>query len=167
MQQWHAVYTHAKGEQKALFHLIRQGFEAYLPRYAKQRRHARRIDMVSAPLFPRYLFVYFDAESTPWRAINSTVGVIGLVGHDGPPTPMPEGIIEEIKSRENDTGLVKLFTADRFKRGDSVQVTTGAFSDQIGIFDCADDRERIFVLLQLMGREVRVHLPAEAIADCA
>ena len=80
---------------------------------------------------------------------------------------MPEGIIEEIKSRENDTGLVKLFTADRFKRGDSVQVTTGAFSDQIGIFDCADDRERIFVLLQLMGREVRVHLPAEAIADCA
>ena len=32
----------------------------YLPRYLKRRRHARRVDIVAAPLFPRYLFVAID-----------------------------------------------------------------------------------------------------------
>ncbi len=60
MTFWYAVHTHSRSEQKALAHLARQGFSAYLPQFLKQRSHARCRDWVPAPLFPRYLFVAFD-----------------------------------------------------------------------------------------------------------
>ena len=75
MQRWYVAQTQPMAEHKALAHLHRQGFEVYLPRYLKRRSHARRVDHVPAPVFPRYLFVAMDIESCRWRAINSTVGV--------------------------------------------------------------------------------------------
>ena len=55
--QWYVAQTQANAENKAVAHLARQGFATYLPRYLKRRSHARRVDVVAAPLFPRYLFV--------------------------------------------------------------------------------------------------------------
>lgn len=167
MSAWYVIYTHAKGEIKALSHLRRQGFSAYLPRYRKQRRHARRVDQVETPLFPRYLFLNLDIDRTPWRAINSTVGVINLVGHGGMPTPMPAGIIEEIRANENEAGHIRLNTLQRLKKGDAVQITAGAMCAHVGIFDCLSDNERVVILFNLLGREVKVRLPAEAVTLAA
>ena len=58
--RWYVVQTQANAEHKAVAHLGRQGFTTYLPRYLKRRRHARRVDIVPRPLFPRYLFVSID-----------------------------------------------------------------------------------------------------------
>ena len=57
---WYAVHTHAGAETKAVWHLENQGFSVYLPRYLRRRRHARKVDWVPTPLFPRYLFVFMD-----------------------------------------------------------------------------------------------------------
>ena len=81
MKSWYVAYTQPRNEKLALEHLVRQGFEVFCPQYRKRRSHARRIDMVPAPLFPRYLFVAFDASDPQWRAIRSTRGVIDLVRH--------------------------------------------------------------------------------------
>ena len=45
-QSWYVVQTHAIAEMKASMHLGRQGFEVYLPRFLKRRRHARRVEIV-------------------------------------------------------------------------------------------------------------------------
>jgi transcriptional antiterminator RfaH len=74
---WYVVHTHPHAEAKAAAHLERQGYSTYLPRYLKCRRHARRIEIVPAPLFPRYLFVTIDRLRQRWRSIQSTVGDIG------------------------------------------------------------------------------------------
>jgi transcriptional antiterminator RfaH len=167
MKSWYVIYTHAKSEMKAANHLMRQGFDAYLPIYRKQRRHARRVEQVLAPLFPRYIFVNLDISRVPWRAINSTVGVINIVSRAGRPAPMIDGIIEDIRAREYEDGLIHLNTFQKFKKGDPIQISAGAMYDKIGIFDCADDSERVVVLLNLLGREVKVRLPAEAITAVA
>ena len=39
-----------------------------------------------------------------------------------------------------------------------------AFAEQVGRFQNLDDQERVTVLLKLMGREVSVRLPLEAVA---
>jgi transcriptional antiterminator RfaH len=72
--RWYLIHSHPHAEGKASEHLRRQGFETYLPRYLKQRRHARRIEKVSAPLFPSYLFAAVDTASQRWLAIDSTIG---------------------------------------------------------------------------------------------
>ena len=77
--RWFVAHTHPHAEAKATAHLNRQGFEIYFPRYLKRRRHARRIETVAAPLFPRYLFVAVDLTAQRWRSIYSTVGVTRLV----------------------------------------------------------------------------------------
>ena len=83
--RWFAVRTHAHAEDKAKYHLERQEFTVYLPRYRKQRTHAHRTEIVKRALFPRYIFVKMDIEVTRWRAINSTVGISNLVSFGGKP----------------------------------------------------------------------------------
>ena len=60
MKQWYAVYTKPRMELWARSNLWERGFEVYLPQYRKLRRHARKLDIIAAPLFPRYLFVRAD-----------------------------------------------------------------------------------------------------------
>ncbi|MGE5773241.1 MAG: transcription termination/antitermination protein NusG [Hyphomicrobiales bacterium] len=162
--RWYVVQTQANAENKAIAHLGRQGFATYLPRYLKRRRHARRIDIVAAPLFPRYLFVEIDMGVQRWRSIYSTVGVSRLVSNGDFPAPVPDEVISSLKRRESTSGFVQLDHRPKFKAGDKVRILEGAFYDCLGIYDGMSDRERVEILLDLLGRKVRVLMNAEAIA---
>ncbi len=78
MRRWYVVQTRPRDESTALFHLTRQGFEGYLPRFLKSRRHARKVDVTPTPLFPGYLFVALDLAQ-PLALDSRTVGVSRLV----------------------------------------------------------------------------------------
>jgi transcriptional antiterminator RfaH len=123
--QWYAVYTQARMEKWARSNLWERGFKVYLPLYHKERRHARKTDWVSAPLFPRYLFVAADPQSRQQRSIN------------------------------NQNTLVP---------GEQVRLQSGAMADHIGLFERRGEGERVIILLNLLGREVRVKVPASTIA---
>jgi transcriptional antiterminator RfaH len=167
MTYWCAVQTHVRAEDKAAFHLKRQGFQVFLPKHLKRRKHARRIDWVPAPMFPRYLFVAIDPELTQWSSIRSTVGVGDLVRFGNRPAAVPTDIITEIMARQDEKGLVKAHIGCPFKAGDRVKIADGPLSDLEGLFDCATDEERVTVLLNLMGREVKVRVPLETVYACA
>lgn len=160
MLSWYVIHTHPREETRALHHLRRQGFEVYLPQYLKRRRHARRTTWAPAPLFPRYLFVLMDVSAQRWRAVNSTVGVAYLVSANDRPTPMPRGVVEEIMARTDDDGMVGV-SWRRLEKGAPVQIMRGALADHVGFFECADDQARVFILLELLGRQVKVRVPAE------
>lgn len=159
MRRWYVVNTKPRAEGIALFHLLRQGFEAYLPRLTKRRRHARRVDTVPVPLFPGYLFVAFDFERTRWRSVGGTVGVNRLICHGDRPAPVPEGIVEDIRGREDDEGFVLMAAESTFKKGTLIEIADGPLAEARGIFECMDSRERVVVLLNLLGREVRARVP--------
>ena len=162
--RWYVAHTHPHAEAKATAHLSRQGFNIYFPRYIKRRRHARRIETVPAPLFPRYLFVAIDLNAQRWRSIFSTVGVSRLVCNGEDPSPVPVGIVEALKSREDANGFIKLDCRPRFHVGDKIRVLDGAFSSCLGLFEGMAERERIAILLDLLGRKVRVILDADLVA---
>jgi transcriptional antiterminator RfaH len=161
---WFVVQTQPHAEAKASAHLMRQGFRIYLPRYQKRRRHARRVETVVVPLFPRYLFVAIDRMTQRWRCIQSTVGVTRLVCNGEEPAAVPPQVIREIRQREDETGLIHLDLRPRFAPGDRVRVVGGAFSDCLGLFETLVDCERVAILLDLLGRKVRVMLNDDAIA---
>jgi transcriptional antiterminator RfaH len=163
-QRWYVVQSQPNAELRAVTHLNRQGFVTYLPRYLKRRRHARRVEVVAAPLFPRYLFVSIDMAVQRWRSIHSTVGVSNLVSSGDAPLPVAEQVVTALKQREDVAGFVKLDHRPSFRAGDKVRVVEGVFTDCLGLYDGMPDRERVAVLLDLLGRKVRVLLDAEAIA---
>ncbi len=162
--RWFVVQTQSSRETKAAHHLQRQGFEVYFPRYLKRRSHARKIEIVPAPLFPGYMFVAIDMLSQRWRAIRSTVGVLRLVTNGDEPAPVPTAILDAMRQREDEKGFVKIEQGPAFNRGDKVRVLAGAFTDTPGLFDGLADRERVAILLDLLGRKVRVMLSADLVA---
>jgi transcriptional antiterminator RfaH len=163
MERWYVAETHPQSETRALEHLARQGYAAYLPRYLKRRRHARRTDTVRAPLFPGYLFVCMDVAKTRWRAIRSTIGIRHLICEGEKPLPVPTGVVEGIRAQEDTSGLVPVAPPVPFTAGEEVRVTDGALREQIGWFQRVADRERVVILMSLLGRQIPFVVPLGAV----
>lgn len=163
MKRWHVVHTQTNREGLASQHLRQQGFEVYLPRLRRRRRHARRVDSVLAPMFPRYLFVRMDVDMCRWHAINGTIGVLHLILFGDAPAAMPDGVVEGIVAREDEGGAVAL-PARIFSKGERLRIVEGAFADQMGMFENMADEERVILLLDLLGRQVRVKLSLNCLA---
>ena len=162
-QRWYVVQSQPNAEAKAALHLSRQGFVTYLPRYLKRRRHARRVESVPASLFPRYLFVGIDLDVERWRSIFSTVGVSRLVCQGELPMPISTSVIDALKAREDDSGFISLDQRAQFRPGDKIRVLDGAFADCLGLYEGMKDSDRVAILLDLLGRKVRVTVDAESV----
>ena len=161
--RWYVVHTQAQGEGRADLNLRRQGFVTYLPRYLRSRRHARRTETVARPLFPRYLFVALDIARDRWRAVQSTFGVSDLIIVGNHPVPLPDGVVDEIRAREGEQGYVKLGLPSGVKPGSPIRLVDGIFADHRGVLERLADDHRVAVLLNLLGREVRVFVRAASI----
>ncbi len=161
MKRWYVAHTRAQSERRAFDHLTNQGFEAWLPEFNKRRRHARRTDWVRRPLFPRYLFVHLDLDAERWRSVLGTVGIQALVGGAEKPTPMADAVVEAIRARVDQEGLVRINPAETLEAGDAVRIADGPFADLEGIFLDMGDNERVAIMLSLLGREVKVTVSAD------
>jgi transcriptional antiterminator RfaH len=159
MKQWFVVHTQPSKEAVANHHLLDQGFETYLPRFKKTRRHARKVDEVLSPLFPRYLFVSLDLEQDPWRCVTGTRGVSYLLLTNDRPAAVPSQIIQNLKSQENPEGLVPLTSLSFFLKGASVRIVEGAFKDHCATFEKMDDKHRVQLLLSCLGRNLSICVP--------
>lgn len=161
--QWFVAQTRPNSENKASYNLRKQGYQVYLPRYLKRRRHARKVDFVPAALFPRYIFVGIDLATQRWRSIQSTFGVVRLVTNGELPEAVPEGVVESLMQREDESGFVKVQAGANLSPGAKVRVLSGAFIDALGQFECMGDRDRAAILLDLLGQKVRVVLDGDLI----
>lgn len=161
---WYVVQTHVNAEIKAARNLARQGFEIYVPRYLKCRSHARKVEKVAAPLFPRYLFVRIDMATQRWRSIQSTFGVSHLVANGPYPIPVQHDVLRLLRGREDEDGFIKLDRRPKFSLGEKVRVLAGVFADNFGLFDGSGDRDRVAILLEILGRKVRVSLDADIVS---
>lgn len=157
-KNWYVAQCHPRAEGKAVWHLNRQGFETYVPKFLKRRRHARRTETVAAPLFPRYLFVSVDMASQRWLSIQSTIGVSKLVCNGTVPAPVPAGVVDALRQQEDADGFFVMNQRPTFAPGAAVRVVDGAFATCFGLFEGLRDGERVAVLLDLLGRKVRVVL---------
>jgi transcriptional antiterminator RfaH len=162
-RSWYVVHTQVNAEAKVAHNLVRQGFKVYMPRYLKRRSHARKIEKIAAPLFPRYLFVRIDVGIQRWRSIQSTFGVSRLVLNGSDPALVAQEVLDLLKSREDARGYVKLDQRPNFALGEKVRVLAGAFTENLGLFDGLADRDRIAILLDLLGRKVRVSIEADMV----
>ncbi len=87
-----------------------------------------------------------------------------MVCNGDDPSPIPDGIVEALKSREDANGFIKLDCRPSFRAGDKIRVLDGAFTSCLGLFEGLAERERIAILLDLLGRKVRVVLDADLVA---
>src|SRR5215467_12917061 len=150
-ERWFLVHSLPKSERKAELHLGAQGFRTFLPQIRKTIRHARQLRTVSAPLFPRYLFIILNLDRDRWLSVRSTVGVSSLVTCNSRPAPVPVGIVESLIG-QSDGDLIQFGAS--LTEGQSVRLLSGPFADFVGKIERLDDAGRVRVLLKMMGTAV-------------
>jgi transcriptional antiterminator RfaH len=158
-QRWYVIQSQPHREALAEEHLRRQNFRAFLPLQMKNVRHARKLSVVRAPLFPRYLFVVIDLAVDRWRCINSTYGVTSLVMAEGRPLPLPHGLVETFIRSTNEKGLVCF--DDQLKPGQPIRLKAGPFANEMGVLARVDSAGRVELLMQILNGEVRLNVHRE------
>ncbi|MFC2970443.1 transcription termination/antitermination protein NusG [Acidimangrovimonas pyrenivorans] len=158
---WYLVQVKPNSVRIAERNLRRQGFRVFAPTHEETRRTRGRFVTALRPLFPGYLFVAFAPSGGGWRAINSTYGVSRLVGFGAQPAAVPSAIISQLMRRCGDDG--KLLSPPVVRPGDQVHLSSGPFADFVATVEQMAPDQRVWVLLDLMGREQRVAVRPEAL----
>ena len=162
---WYVVQTQAGKEDLACEHLRRQGFETFLPRLRARKAMRRgKYKTVLRPLFPGYVFVSFDAATVRWQAINSTIGVLRLVGFGEGPARLEPGLVERLDELSAD-GYVTF--RDELQPADRVRILSGPFDDWIGQVVHLSEGNRAIVLLQMASRGVKIEIARDSLMKAA
>jgi len=155
MSYWAAAQLQPQRDQLALHCLKLFGFETYAPRF-RDRRIARGRKVIKTPLlFPGYIFVLVQLQ---WSQAQWAPGVARLVMDGSTPAAIPDAVVASLKAREV-SGLIELPPPPpRFRRGDYVRVRRGPFANRVGLFAGMRPRDRVAVLLTMLGSSRRVEL---------
>src|SRR5262245_9438220 len=151
---WCAARLQGHRESLALHCLELAGYETYYPRLRDRRiRHGRRVSF-TPPLFPGYAFIAIELQ---WHTARWSAGVVNLIMAGAGPAHVPDAVIAGIRGREVD-GLIELTPPTPLRRGARVKILHGPFRDCLAIYADTKPRERVEILLQLLGGEQRVGL---------
>src|SRR5262245_55532333 len=92
-----------------------------------------------------------------WHAARWAPGTLGLIMDGVGPARVPDNVIDEIRGRERN-GLIELTPPPSLRRGARVRILRGSFCGHLAIYADMKPRERVEILLQLLGGEQRVTL---------
>ena len=161
-EQWYLVYCKPRQESSARRNLERQGYVTYLPRVRQIRRRQEHRVSVVVPMFPRYLFIRLSTETDNWGPIRSTIGVVSLVRFGQAPAAVPQGFVDMLRAREDAEGLQPI-VSEPYKAGARVRIMEGGFAGYEGIFLARSGRDRVTVLLEVLGRNTRMNVDLSTI----
>lgn len=156
MKNWYAIYTKPHKEFFSHKELKKQNFEVYYPKIKKTIKHARKTSSVIRPFFPRYIFVSLDIARDQWSSVNYTPGVNRLICAGDIPVKIPDMVINELFSAEDDQGLLEYIPSPSWKIGEEIKIKEGPFSGLNALFAGLSDDMRVNVLLDIMGRSLNI-----------
>lgn len=145
---WFLLNTKPKKEFRVERLFREASFEVYLPKQ-KNRTSLK-------PFFPCYEFIRFDYPRD-YNLVKYTRGVKAIVGYETGPIPLPDQVIDEIRSREVDGLVVIPQGAGTPREGDEIEVTEGPLKGLHGIFKKElSGRERVLILVNFVCYQGRL-----------
>lgn len=155
MLAWHTLFTKPRMERRVAETLAGRGLEVFLPLL---HYHGKRGDPLGKPYFPRYLFARLDWEACGATAVQWTPGLTRVVAFDGRPAVLDDARLEYLRSALDELDGDEYLA---LKPGQPVRLRRGPFADVNAVFDGRlNGPQRVTVLLQMLGRAVRVEVAA-------
>ena len=158
---WFLAQCKPNSHRIAERNLTQQGFQTFLPMQEKTAPRRGKFVTSLVPLFPGYLFVAFETAQGGWHTINSTYGISRLIGFGKDPVPLPLDLVSELMLRCDEAG--KLLPPRILKPGDEVCLTSGPFANFVATIEDITPDKRVWVLLDIMGRQTRVAVSSEGL----
>jgi transcriptional antiterminator RfaH len=159
---WFCLRAQPKHESIAAAHLRKMSeVEVFLPRIRFRRATRQGAAWVTEALFPGYLFARFNWQAS-LRRVQSARGVSTVV-HFGERWPTIDATaIEELRRAVGTNELCE--ASDQLVPGDEVEIASGAFRGLLAVVSgVLPGRERVAVLMDFLGRQTSIQLPASAV----
>ena len=153
-KEWYILQFKPNSHHQAERNLNRQGFETFLPLHDTTSRKLSRFINISKPLFPGYMFIRFNKTESEWHKINNTLGVSRLITFNSILKSIPTSFIDSLMKRYDLSG--KLLPIQKLKKGDEVTVLKGPFADFIATVETYETDQRIWILIDLLGRKTNI-----------
>jgi len=161
--KWYCIHTKSKCEHIAAAHLQRLTDEIQLfsPRLRYQKRTVRGKVWFTEALFPGYIFGQFVLED--WlRAVNHTPAVLRVISFGEHHPSIPDDIIALWRSRVEDDAVITV--QEKLEPGDEIEVVNGPLRGiKTIITKVIPAKERVNILLEMLGNEREVELAVDAI----
>ena len=161
-ENWYAVYTKSRYEQKVFQTLTDKSIVAFLPRIETLSRRKDRKKKIWLPLFPGYVFFRIPWELRLYWEVLKTDGVVKALTMGGAPAPVPEVEIQSVKIAVE--SLLPLSPHPFVREGDRVIIEGGPLKGAQGIFFSREGKLGKFVVgVDLLNRAVAVEIEPEFI----
>jgi transcriptional antiterminator RfaH len=150
--RWFVARTKPGQEVTASVSVAALGYPIFLPVHIVRRTHARKVEQLSRPMFPRYIFVRFDPDYD-YSDIKTSRGVASrclIVNVGDNPVAVPDLVIEAIRGRER----IILANAGEIRTGyapgDTFQIQRGhAF---LTAHYLGEEAGKVMAIVEFMGK---------------
>ena len=164
-KRWYIVHTYSGYEERVKNSLEQRVkfmdaedkvFQIVIPTEDEIEIRSGQRRTVTKKVFPGYVLVQMKLDDDSWNVVRNTPGITGFVGSGNKPTPLADGEVKAIlKQMEDGSPQVKV----GFRRGESIRVVDGPFSDFVGVVDEINvGKGKVKVMLSIFGRETSVEL---------
>ena len=140
VQKWLVVQIKHNSHDLAVRNLERQGFGTFLPKMKATIRKEKRFIYKDVYVFPGYMFVGVDRQSSNWTKINSTYGVSKVLVFNKKPSEIPHDFIMALKNRYE--ANIDRSHKEIFEKGDLIKFNRGPFLDLIAKIEAVSDQNR-------------------------
>lgn len=159
---WYILRIHPNLEKPVRDRLTARGFCCYLPVEHRTRRTVwhRRVP-VELPIFPGTMFIP-DFEADIRKLRDHADGILGYVRYGDTVAYANAKTMASVRSFEAYCNT-PMGQRPRYKPGEVVRVVDGPLSYYVGRFQNLDDKGRLKVLVEVLGRQVSVEVDEDQI----
>lgn len=158
---WYAVYCKPHKEL-----LVANALKAYLGLkvYLPEICTVQHGQITQTLCFPRYLFMQANLHETPINHIQTTPGVVTLVGFDGGPQVVPEVAIDAIHQQVEQINHHIRHPTEPFCPGDAVRLREGPLQGLEGLFvEAGSSHRRVKILVHMLGQLSRAEVDIDTL----
>lgn len=158
--RWYALYVRSRHEKVVESGLRGKGYSVFSPFYRTKRKRVDRISVIDVPLFPGYVFCYFDSNKR--LPILTTPGIVRIVGPGNRPEPVDDTEIASIRTLALSGRAVQPWPF--LRSGQRIRLQAGPLMGAEGIFLRVKDEYHLVVSITLLQRAVSVVIEKDAVA---
>jgi len=166
--RWFAVWTRSRQEKVAASMLETLGVPHFLPLRSEIRQWSDRKQTVTVPLFSGYLFVKVNLLKDNRLRVLKAPGVVGFVGNNTGPLPIPDRQIGDIRAVLNNE--VEYTVYPFLEEGDRVRVVRGVLTGVEGRLVRTNSASRLVISIEMIHKSLAVSVSrqdVEPVNKCA
>lgn len=171
-KEWYIVQTYSSYENKAKaaleerierFNMSEFFDQVFIPTETVTEVRNGKKRQVTRKFYNGYIFVKMLLNDQTWHIVKDTPKIVGFLGNQREPVPVPEEQVRRIEERIEE-GQLNTKPSYAFQQGDKVRVIEGNFKDFTGaVEEVNEEKEKLRVFVEIFGRPTSVEFDFEQV----